>query len=150
MKSTLLSLLLLLSLSGCSSTKPVAKAAPAPAPASGPTVASSGGAFPETVVLSPSQLAPPAQSSAVSKAPSTASVAKPMAAEEPVQQVPFQISVSSVTVEKMAAQQGCKGGKGASLVTLKGPIEVYKMVCDSGKVFLAKCELRQCKSYNGE
>ena len=150
MKSTLFSLLLLLSLSGCSSTKSVIKAEPAPAPASGPAVASSGGAFPEAVVLSPAQVAPPARETAGAKVLAVSAPAKTMAAEEPVQQVPFQISVSSVTVEKIAAQKGCKGGKGASLVTEKGPIEVYKMVCDSGKVFLAKCELRQCKSYSGE
>lgn len=61
-----------------------------------------------------------------------------------VQQVPFQIATSSVTVERMAQKVGCVGGKGASLVTDKGPVEVYKMQCDNGKVFLAKCELRQC------
>jgi hypothetical protein len=61
-----------------------------------------------------------------------------------VQQVPFQIATSSVTVERMAQQAGCVGGKGASLVTEKGPVEVYRMQCDNGKVFLAKCELRQC------
>jgi hypothetical protein len=25
-------------------------------------------------------------------------------------------------------------------------VEVYRMVCDSGKVFMARCELRQCKA----
>jgi hypothetical protein len=61
-----------------------------------------------------------------------------------IQTVRFQTSVSSVTVENMAKREGCKGGAGASLITEKGPVEVYRMYCDNGKVFLAKCELRQC------
>jgi PBP1b-binding outer membrane lipoprotein LpoB len=147
MKLPLFSLLLLLSLAGCSSTRQVAKVDAAP----GPAAATS--AVAETVVLSPSQpgaSAPmPATVPPATALPATAPPAKTVAVEEIVQKVPFKVSVSSVTVEKMAAQQGCKGGKGASLVTEKGPIEVYKMVCDNGKVFLAKCELRQCKAYRG-
>lgn len=63
---------------------------------------------------------------------------------ENIEQVPFQIGVSSVNVERLAQAAGCVGGKGAGLVTEKGPLEVYRMQCDNGKVFLAKCELRQC------
>jgi hypothetical protein len=63
----------------------------------------------------------------------------------PIEAVPFVSGVSSVTVEKMAAAQLCKGGEGAALVTPAGPVEVYRMRCDSGRVFMARCELRQCK-----
>ena len=63
----------------------------------------------------------------------------------PIEAIPFVSGVSSVTVEKMAAAQMCKGGEGAALVTPSGPVEVYRMRCDSGRVFMARCELRQCK-----
>lgn len=60
--------------------------------------------------------------------------------------VEFQVGVSSVTVEKMAKESGCQGGKGASLLTTEGPVEVYRMRCDSGQIYMAKCELRQCSA----
>jgi hypothetical protein len=63
----------------------------------------------------------------------------------PIERVPFRAGVSSVTVEKMARGQQCTGGPGAGLVTESGPVEVYRMQCDNGKVFLARCELRQCR-----
>ena len=63
----------------------------------------------------------------------------------PIQRVPFQTGVSSATVEKLARAQGCTGGQGAGLVTEPGPIEVYRMQCEGGKVFMARCELRQCR-----
>lgn len=63
----------------------------------------------------------------------------------PIQKVPFRLGVSSATVEKLARQQACTGGQGAGLVTPPGPTEVYRMECDNGKVFMARCELRQCK-----
>ncbi|KFI06982.1 hypothetical protein [Massilia sp. BSC265] len=66
----------------------------------------------------------------------------------PIERVPFKVGVSSATVEKMAKQQGCTGGQGAGLVTEAGPVEVYRMRCEDGtmrgKVFMARCELRQC------
>jgi hypothetical protein len=66
-----------------------------------------------------------------------------------VETIPFHTGVSSATVEKMAKQQGCTGGQGAGLITQPGPVEVYRMRCEdgtlSGKVFIARCELRQCK-----
>jgi len=49
------------------------------------------------------------------------------------------------TVEKMAKQQGCTGGQGAALITQPGPVEVYRMRCEDGRVFMARCELRQCR-----
>jgi hypothetical protein len=63
----------------------------------------------------------------------------------PIERVPFRIGVSSATVEKMAGQQACTGGQGAGLITEPGPVEVYRMQCDNGKVFMARCELRQCR-----
>jgi PBP1b-binding outer membrane lipoprotein LpoB len=63
----------------------------------------------------------------------------------PIQTLPFRLGVSSVTVEKMAKQQACTGGHGAALVTEAGPVEVYRMQCDNGKVFKARCEMRQCR-----
>lgn len=64
----------------------------------------------------------------------------------PIERVPFRAGISSVTVENMAKKQGCTGGVGAGLMTEPGPIEVYRMMCDNGKVFRARCELRQCKA----
>lgn len=63
----------------------------------------------------------------------------------PIERIPFRAGVSSVTVEKMARRQQCTGGQGAGLVTEPGPVEVYRMRCDDGKVFMARCELRQCR-----
>jgi len=72
-----------------------------------------------------------------------APVAAPAAASA-VETIPFRTGVSSATVEKMAKQQGCTGGLGAGLITQPGPVEVYRMRCEDGKVFMARCELRQC------
>ena len=75
-----------------------------------------------------------------------AAPAAPVAAAAPaVETSPFHTGVSSATVEKMAKQQGCTGGQGAGLITQPGPVEVYRMRCDSGKIFMARCELRQCR-----
>jgi hypothetical protein len=63
----------------------------------------------------------------------------------PIQKLPFRLGVSSNTVEKMAKQRACTGGQGAALVTEPGPVEVYRMQCADGKVFMARCELRQCR-----
>ena len=82
--------------------------------------------------------------------PAPAAPAAPVADAAPaVETIPFHTGVSSATVEKMAKQQGCMGGQGAGLITQAGPVEVYRMRCESGKlsgkVFMARCELRQCK-----
>lgn len=69
-----------------------------------------------------------------------------VAPAQPVERIPFRWGVSSVTVEKLGKQQGCASNEGAGLLTEPGPVEVYKMVCGSGKVFMARCELRQCKA----
>lgn len=62
-----------------------------------------------------------------------------------IENIPFRAGISSVTVEKMAQKQGCTGGQGAGLMTPQGPIEVYRMICDSRQIFMARCELRQCR-----
>lgn len=64
----------------------------------------------------------------------------------PIERIAFRAGVSSVTVEKLAKQQACVSDEGAGLVTERGPVEVYRMVCASGKIFMARCELRQCKA----
>jgi hypothetical protein len=68
------------------------------------------------------------------------------AAGAPIERIPFRAGVSSVTVERLGKNQACTSNQGAGLVTEPGPIEVYRMVCDSGRVFMARCELRQCKA----
>lgn len=60
--------------------------------------------------------------------------------------MPFRAGVSSATVESLAKKAGCMGGPGAGLVSEPGPVEVYRMVCDNGTTYLAKCELRQCRT----
>ncbi|GIZ51549.1 hypothetical protein [Noviherbaspirillum aridicola] len=61
-----------------------------------------------------------------------------------VEKLPFRPGTSSATVEKLARGAGCSG-PAAGLITEKGPVEVYRMQCDDGRVFLARCELRQCR-----
>jgi hypothetical protein len=63
----------------------------------------------------------------------------------PIERVPFRPGVSSFTVERLARQAQCTSSIGAGLVTEAGPVEVYRIACDDGKVFMARCELRQCK-----
>lgn len=85
----------------------------------------------------------------VPPAPVAAAPAKPAGLVDadgtPIQKLPFRLGVSSNTVEKLARQQACTGGQGAGLVTDPGPVEVYRMQCDNGKVFMARCEMRQCR-----
>lgn len=61
-----------------------------------------------------------------------------------VEKLPLKSGTSSVTVEKLARERGC-AGPAAGLITEKGPVEVYRMQCDDGRTFLARCELRQCR-----
>jgi hypothetical protein len=72
--------------------------------------------------------------------------AAPAAPADGIQRIPFRVGVSSTTVEKLGRQQACAGGQGAGLITEPGPVEVYRMQCDNGKVFMARCELRQCRA----
>lgn len=64
----------------------------------------------------------------------------------PIERIAFRPGVSSVTVEKLGKLRACASNQGAGLVTEAGPVEVYRMVCDGGKIFMARCELRQCKA----
>jgi hypothetical protein len=64
----------------------------------------------------------------------------------PIERVRFRAGVSSVTVERLGKLRACVSDEGAGLITEPGPVEVYRMVCDSGQVFMARCELRQCKA----
>ncbi|MGZ8289138.1 MAG: hypothetical protein ACXW2U_20760 [Telluria sp.] len=83
--------------------------------------------------------------------PAPARVVAPMpvlvdASGAPIERVEFVTGRSSATVEKMAKLRGCTGGQGAGLMTHEGPVEVYKMRCENGRSFTARCELRQCKA----
>ena len=74
-------------------------------------------------------------------------VAAPLASTDvtAIQRVPFRVGESSYTVEKLARAQACTGTQGAGLITEPGPVEVYRMQCANGQVFMARCELRQCR-----
>ena len=63
----------------------------------------------------------------------------------PIERIPYRVGVSSSTVEQLARQYACSSTQGAGLITDEGPIEVYRMQCADGKVFMARCELRQCR-----
>ena len=63
-----------------------------------------------------------------------------------VQKIEFKTGISSVTVEKLAIQSQCTSRQGAAQITPKAPVEVYRVNCDDGRVFMAKCELRQCQT----
>ena len=83
--------------------------------------------------------------------PASAPVAAPPAAPQlvdaggaAIERVPYRVGVSSATVEQLARQHACTG-QGAGLVTAPGPVEVYRLQCADGKVFMARCELRQCR-----
>ncbi|WP_051971755.1 hypothetical protein [Massilia sp. 9096] len=92
--------------------------------------------------LMPADPATRAQASAPARAPEPA---LRTADGAPIEKLPFHTGVSSATVERMAREQACQGGLGAGLVTPPGPVEVYRMQCDNGKTFMARCELRQCR-----
>ena len=62
----------------------------------------------------------------------------------PIERVAYRVGVSSSTVEQLARQHACTG-QGAGLITEPGPVEVYRLQCSDGKVFMARCELRQCR-----
>jgi hypothetical protein len=50
----------------------------------------------------------------------------------------------SYAVEKMAGAAGCNGGSGAYLTTESGPIEDYRIDCEDGATYLARCEYGTC------
>jgi hypothetical protein len=61
-----------------------------------------------------------------------------------VEKVEFKLGPSSVTVERLAKQQGCDSELGAGLLTVNGPVEIYRVNCPDRSVFMATCEFRQC------
>jgi|SRR5471030_373092 len=63
-----------------------------------------------------------------------------------IEKVEFRPGVSSATVENLAKLRGCVSSIGAGLVSQTGPVEIYRMACENGQTYLAKCELRQCKA----
>lgn len=83
---------------------------------------------------------PPAASAPVKPAPA----ALVDAGGATIERVPYRVGVSSATVEQLARGHACTG-RGAGLVTEPGPVEVYRLHCADGKVFMARCELRQCR-----
>ncbi len=123
----------------------VPKAVPAPAPAPAPVqvaVASTSVTQKPVLATPPAPVAMPAPvAKAVPPPQTSARAAMPYQLET----IPFQAGVSSVTVENLAKKVGCRGGQGAGLITEKGPVEIYRMLCDNGTAFLARCEFRQCK-----
>nr|WP_315468905.1 DUF2846 domain-containing protein [uncultured Undibacterium sp.] len=64
-----------------------------------------------------------------------------------IERVPFEIGVSSVTVERIAKQNSCQSTKGAGLLYKKGPVEVYRVQCEDGREIKARCEMRQCEIF---
>jgi hypothetical protein len=93
----------------------------------------------------PGPVATAAAAKATGKTPAKATAA-PQPVPETIERVPFRAGVSSATVEKMAREMAqCTGGLGAGLVSEPGPVEVYRMACDNGTVFMARCEMRQCQ-----
>jgi predicted small secreted protein len=78
-------------------------------------------------------------------APSDRIVAADRSGNVVVEKIEFRSGVSSATVERLAKSHGCTGSEGAGLLTEKGPVEVYRMKCDNGTTFMARCELRQCR-----
>ena len=52
--------------------------------------------------------------------------------------------VSSTTVERLAIKNQCEPSEIVNLLTPKGPVEIYRATCTSGKIIMARCELRQC------
>ncbi len=85
----------------------------------------------------------PAAPVAVAAPPQPAGVAD--AGGVQIERIPYRVGVSSGTVEQLARQYACASTQGAGLVTEEGPVEVYRMQCADGKVFMARCELRQCR-----
>lgn len=65
-----------------------------------------------------------------------------------IERVPFELGISSVTVERIAKQNNCQSKKGAGLLYKKSPIEVYRVECEDGREIKARCEMRQCEIFN--
>jgi len=120
---------------------PAATVTPAPA-APVATAPSAPVSRPAAVQPAPAAVvaAAPARETATHMAPAARTLAQPVEA----QKTEFILGVSSNTVEKLARQSGCESAQGAGLISEPGPLETYSVQCRDGRVFLARCELRQC------
>lgn len=99
---------------------------------------------PDLVVVAKPSASMPATTSNASL-PSPAPVASSSSTK--IERVPFELGVSSVTVERIAKQNSCQSTKGAGLLYKKGPIEVYRVQCEDGREIKARCEMRQCEIF---
>ncbi|MFC0348857.1 DUF2846 domain-containing protein [Undibacterium danionis] len=84
------------------------------------------------------------------QAVSTTATATPLSTtngDMKIEKVPFELGVSSITVERMAKQNSCQSEKGAGLLYKKGPVEMYRIACEDGRELKVRCELRQCQFF---
>lgn len=82
-------------------------------------------------------------SAAIEKTKTTANVQK----EAPIEKIPFEVGVSSHNVERLAKAHNCTSNQGAGLIFKKGPVEMYRVSCEDGREFKARCELRLCEIF---
>jgi hypothetical protein len=97
-------------------------------------------------VLAP--VSKPAPNVAATQTVADTNVPAPESMTTKIERVPFELGVSSVTVERMAKQNSCQSAKGAGLLHKKGPVEVYRVMCEDGREIKARCEMRQCEIFN--
>jgi hypothetical protein len=62
-----------------------------------------------------------------------------------IQRVAYRGGVSAYSVQKLANENGCRPSTPAALLTAPGPVEVYRLTCESGQVYMAQCAQRQCR-----
>lgn len=77
----------------------------------------------------------------------SSTLAQSNSTEMKIEKIPFELGVSSITVERMAKQNSCQSTKGAGLLYKKGTVEVYRIACEDGRELKARCELRQCEFF---
>ncbi len=96
-----------------------------------------------------SAVATPVKSQAVSTTAmdTTAASSNATNSDVKIEKVPFELGVSSITVERMAKQNSCQSQKGAGLLYKKGPVEMYRIACEDGRELKVRCELRQCQFF---
>lgn len=139
-----------LTLGGCASHRISLEEAPVPVPTYTAVQAPAQAPAADDAAFETHPVEAPAAAQALAGQPDEAQAQAQVRAPEvdmaSIEKVPFRIGVSSITVEKLARDFACTGGEGAGLVTTPGPVEVYRMQCDGGKVFVARCEMRQCKA----
>lgn len=111
-------------------------------------------AAPAPVAASPAQEPAPALKVTAAPVPATPLPTTPMhspinntPSKINIEKIPFEIGVSSNSVERLAKQNNCPSSKGAGLIYKKGPVEVYRVTCDDGRELKARCELRLCELF---